>query len=87
MTVDASQRHKGQDGVLSTLDVAIQDLNLAKENRDSGVTPAKDAFGSVSVLLNMIRVFRFPHFPITSLRFTSLSRSQQLTNTTTLNSD
>jgi len=49
-----SQRPRRQDGVLSTLNVAIDVLNLAKEV--SSVTPAKAVFGSVSVLLTMVRV-------------------------------
>ena len=49
-----SPRPKGQDGVLSALNVAIEGLNLAKEI--SSVTPAKAVFGSVSVLLAMIRI-------------------------------
>jgi len=48
------QRPKGQDGALSSLNVAIEALNLAKEI--AGITPAKAAFGSVSVLLTMVRV-------------------------------
>ena len=52
-----SQRPKGQAGLLSALNVAIEALNLAKEI--SSVTPAKAVFGSVSVLLTMISV-RFP---------------------------
>ena len=50
----ASQRPRGRDGVLSTLDVIIQGLNLAKDT--CGVLPAQAAFGSVSALLTMIRV-------------------------------
>jgi len=49
-----SQRPKGRDGAISSLNVAIEGLNLAKEL--SGVTPAKAVFGSASVLLTMIRV-------------------------------
>ena len=49
-----SQRPKGQDGVLSLLNVAIEGLNLAKEI--SSITPAKAVFGTVSVLLTAIRV-------------------------------
>ena len=49
-----TQRPKGRDGVLSTLNVAIEVLTLAKEV--SSITPAKAAFGSVSALLTMIRV-------------------------------
>jgi hypothetical protein len=64
MTTHAPQR---LNGVLSTLDVAIQDLTLAKEKGDSGVAPAKDAFGSVGALLTMMRVFRFLHFATTRL--------------------
>ena len=49
-----SQQSKARDGVLSTLNVAIETLNLAKEI--SSITPAKVAFGSVSALLTMIKV-------------------------------
>ena len=49
-----SQRPKGRDGALSSLNAAIEALNLAKEI--SGITPAKAAFGSVGVLLTMVRV-------------------------------
>ena len=52
---DTSQRPaKGRDSVLSSLNVAIDGLNLAKEL--SSITPAKAVFGSVGVLLTMIRV-------------------------------
>ena len=54
-----SQQQKHRDDVLSTLNVAIEAMNLAKEI--SCVTPAKAVFGSVGVLLTMIRV-RFPLF-------------------------
>ena len=49
-----SQRPKERGGVVSVLDVAIEALNLAKEV--SSVTPAKAVFGSVSVILTMIKV-------------------------------
>ena len=52
-----SQQSEGRDGVLSSLNVAIDGLNLAKEL--SGITPAKAVFGSVSVLLTMVRVSFF----------------------------
>ena len=52
------QRPQGQGGTLSSLNVAIQTLNLAKEI--STITPAKAVFGSVSVLLTMIRVRFLP---------------------------
>ena len=51
---DKSQRPKGQDGLLSSLNMAIDALNLAKEL--SNITPAKAVFGSVSVLLMMLKV-------------------------------
>ena len=52
---DKSQQLKEKDGpVLSTLNVAIDALNLAKEI--SSATPAKAVFGSVAILLTMIQV-------------------------------
>ena len=47
-----------QDNALSLLDVAIEAMNLAKEAM--GVTPAKAVFGTVSILLTMIRVRSSP---------------------------
>ena len=52
-----SRRQKRQDEALSMLNVAVEAMNLAKEI--SSVTPAKAVFGSVGVLLTMIKV-RFP---------------------------
>ena len=49
-----SQQLEGRDGTLSSLNVAIDAMNLAKEV--SCITPAKAAFGSVSIILTMIRV-------------------------------
>ena len=49
-----SQRQKGRDSALSSLDLAIELLNLAKEV--SSITPVKAVFGTVSALLAMIRV-------------------------------
>ena len=49
-----SQRPKGQGGAISALNVAIEALNLAKEV--STIPLAKTVFGSVSVVLAMIRV-------------------------------
>jgi len=49
-----SQRPKGRDGTISSLNIAIEGLNLAKELSD--ITPAKAVFGSASVLLTMIKV-------------------------------
>jgi len=51
------QRPKRRDGTLSALNVAIDAMNLAKEAMS--MTPAKGVFGSVSILLTMIKV-RFP---------------------------
>ena len=48
-----SKQPKERDGVLSSLSVTVEVLNLAKEV--PGIAPAKAAFGSVSVLLTMIR--------------------------------
>jgi len=53
-----SQRPKGRAGVLSSLNVAIDDLNLAKQA--SNVTSVKATFGSASVLLTEIRVGFLP---------------------------
>jgi hypothetical protein len=49
----SSQQLKGRNGVLSTLDVSIQALNIAKDT--CGIPPAQIALGSASVLLTMIR--------------------------------
>ena len=48
------RRPRGRDNTLSSLNVTIEALNLAKEI--SFITPAKAIFGSVSSLLTMIRV-------------------------------
>ena len=58
-TMDANQqRPRGRDGALSSLNVAIDALNLAKDIVD--IAPARAAFGSVIALLTMIRVHFFP---------------------------
>jgi len=49
-----SQQPKGGASTRSALSMAIDAMNLAKEI--SSATPAKAVFGSVSVLLTMIRV-------------------------------
>ena len=49
-----SQQSKKREVVLSSLNVAIDIVNIAKEA--SSVTPATAAFGSVTILLTMIRV-------------------------------
>ena len=49
-----SKQSKRRDGVLSSLNMIIEGLNLA-ENL-STITPAKAVFGTVGVILTMIRV-------------------------------
>ena len=49
-----SRRQKRQDNVLSSLNVAIESLNLTKEILN--ITPAKAVCGSVNVVLVMIKV-------------------------------
>ena len=49
-----SQNPREQEGIVSALDAAIEAMNLAKEI--SSITPAKAVFGSVSVILTMIKV-------------------------------
>ena len=53
-----SQRPKGQAGLISALNAAIEALNLAKEI--SSITPAKAVFASVVALLAIIKV-QLPH--------------------------
>ena len=48
------QQPKRRDGVISSLNAAIDAINIAKDVM--GMTPAKAAFGSVCVILIMIRV-------------------------------
>ena len=52
-TMDSKSQRR-RDGALLSLNVAIEAVNLAKEI--SSITPAKAVFGSVSVVLTMIRV-------------------------------
>lgn len=53
-----TQPQKRHDNVIASLNAAIDILNIAKEA--SGITPAKVVFGSVSVLLGMIKVHPLP---------------------------
>ena len=53
-----TQRQKGRDGVLSSLNMAIDALNRA--NEATGVTPAKATFTSAGILLTMIKVCFLP---------------------------
>jgi hypothetical protein len=52
-----AQRQKRREFVLSSLNVAIEASNLAKEF--CSITPAKPVFGSLSVILTMIKVSFF----------------------------
>ena len=54
---EEAKQQKRRDNVLSLLDTAIQTMDLAE--KVSSPTPAKAVFGSVSVLLTMIRVRPF----------------------------
>jgi len=49
-----SQRTNRRDIALSSLNAAVEALNIAKEA--VSITPAKAVFGTVSVILKMIRV-------------------------------
>ena len=49
-----SQRPRGRDNIVSSLNVAIEAANLTKEILS--ITPAKAVCGSISVILTMIRV-------------------------------
>ena len=64
-----SRQRKGRDGVLTTLDVFIQTLGLAKDT--CGIPPAQVVFGCASVLLTMIRV-PFPSSVKPNFRLTSI---------------
>jgi len=49
-----SQRPKEREDAVSASNAAVEALDIAKEV--SSITPAKAVFGSVSVVLTMIRV-------------------------------
>lgn len=53
-----SRRPKGREGTLSSLNAAIDAINLAKEVATA--TPTKTALDSASVLLTMIKVGSLP---------------------------
>ena len=52
-----AQRQKRRERVLSSLNVAIEASNLAKEF--CSITPAKPVFASFSVILTVIKVYFF----------------------------
>ena len=55
---DDSQRpSEGRETTISVLNAAIEAMNFAKEL--SSITPAKVAFGSVSIILAMVKVGLF----------------------------
>ena len=54
---DKPKRSKGQDKVISALNMAIGGLNIAKES--TSTTPVNPVFGSVATLLTTIRVYSF----------------------------
>ena len=56
-----TQRQKRREFVLSSLNVAIEASNLAKEL--CSITPAKPVFGSLGVILTMIKVGFFLYHP------------------------
>ena len=60
MDAKSSKRQKRRENALCLLDAAIEAMNLVKEI--SGGTPAKAVFGSVSVLLTMIKVRLRPFY-------------------------
>jgi len=63
-----SQQQKRRDVTISSLNTAIEALNIMKEA--TSITPAPAVFGTVSVLLTMIRV-RFSPSPTIRTRLTS----------------
>jgi len=68
-----SQRPKGRDDTLSSLNGAIEAVDLVKGG--SRITQAKAAFGSVVVLLSIIRV-GFLLVPIDRLLANVIYRTQ-----------
>ena len=55
---DNSRQQKDRSKVIPALDVAINGLNIAKEATNT--TPVNPLFGSVVILLTMIRVSSLP---------------------------
>lgn len=48
------KQHKGREAAISTLNGAVEVMNLAEKT--STITPAKTIFGSASILLTLIVV-------------------------------
>jgi len=71
-----SQRPKGQENAISSLNVAIDAMNLAE--KISSTTPAKAVFATFNLLLVMIKVLSSP----SATRCPKFTRSQEsITNT------
>ena len=51
---DSQQSSDGRETTISVLNAAIEAMNFAKEL--SSITPAKAAFGSVGIILAMVKV-------------------------------
>lgn len=67
------QRSNDQDNLTSALSTAIEGFNLAKEVMN--IAPAKAAFGSVSIILTMVRVrCGFPESSLSVLKYIQDSR-------------
>ena len=67
------QKSNDRDHLTSALSTAIEGFNLAKEVIN--ITPAKAAFGSVTIILTMIRVRSSPlQSPLTALKYAQDSR-------------
>jgi hypothetical protein len=60
-----SEQSKERDGALSALNVALEGLSLA-----SSITPAKAVFGSVSIILTIVKVRSFLLCTAMGSRFT-----------------
>jgi len=66
-----SQRPEGRENTVSSLNAAIETMNLAE--KISSITPAKAVFATVSVLLTMIKVSSSP----SAIRCPKLTCSQE----------
>lgn len=67
------QKSNDRDHLTSALSTAIEGFNLAKEVIN--IAPAKAAFGSVTIILTMIRVRSSPlQSPLTALKYAQDSR-------------
>ena len=69
------RRREPQESTISLLNVAIEAVDLAKEV--SGATPAKAVFGTVSIILTMIRV---RHLPFTMAYFVFTNDQDSMAN-------